>query len=105
MVLAEYKTLISEEAYARLLKLTIHFYTYFGGYITQFIDELTISYIKMADRETRLKNLPDLVNQMVDRSGNYRMVFMKIRQALALHQVSVSQIQFDDESYPQTIDW
>ncbi|MFX3616606.1 MAG: hypothetical protein ACE3JK_03705 [Sporolactobacillus sp.] len=104
-VLAEYRTMTSEETYTQFLKSITHFYTYFGGYMTQFIDKLSISYINLANREERLEYLPIFIDQIIHRTGKYPEMLIQIRQTSALHQVPVSQIQFDDESYPQTIDW
>ncbi|CAM3224005.1 DUF6904 family protein [Sporolactobacillus spathodeae] len=104
IVMRALKDTVSENAYVRLVNAMVHDYTYYGGYATQFVDQLAIKYIGM-DNEKRLNNLTRFANQIVNRSGDYRKMMTDLLETAAQYHCSIEDLRLEGSAYPEEIDW
>ncbi|WP_053362568.1 hypothetical protein [Bacillus sp. FJAT-27251] len=90
-------------SFTRVMKLMNKEYTWFDGYITQYLDELNIKFLEM-DKEKRLKNITIIAKRIAEQGLDYKEIKLAVEEAARKYNCHVTNIKTDLE-YPDEIDW
>lgn len=94
---------VSAASFSRMMNLMIKQYTWFNGYVTQYVDILNCRFIDM-NREKRLKSIPTMAKRLAEQGDEYRQVKNEIIAAAKEYNTTVENIS-PGVDYPEDIEW
>src|SRR5699024_6846026 len=91
------------QSITRILKFMNHDYTWMHHYITQYIDELNVTFSNM-DKEKRLKNISIMAKRLVEKGSEYQSLKQTIEAAAVKYNCHTTDLTIGTE-YPESINW
>ena len=94
---------VPETSVNRVMNLLYKDYSFFGGYMTQYLDELNIKFLKLAP-EKRQKQLPIMAKRLSEFGDDYQKLRVEIQTIARGQGVDPEQIRLL-EDYPEEVEW
>lgn len=104
VVMAALQEILPPSSYTRLINTMSRGYIWFDHYATQYLDMIDTQYMEM-DKEKRLKSLPALIKQLVERPPEYYEVERAVGQYAREHNVAIEDVHLAEEDWPEKFEW
>lgn len=104
-----FREVVGDNRYNRIYKKTVNEYTFikkleYRRFCTQYIDDISVKYIKTAV-EKRPTKLAAYIKNIVEQSKDYYDMKESIREYAIRNNIAVTDIHLADIEYPEQIEW